>query len=526
MTKVLALAAGGGLLGAISVSVANLASSSDYTGGSLTVGIAFLAALLIMFLCNRWSARALVEMYEEVQETLRTQLAEGLRHAPLRAVETLREQHGQAVDALSLLSSSISQLVSLVQNTAFLASMTFVIAMISLKAVMIWLLTGVVIAYWLVTNLRVLGALQSRQSHDSGSFQSHVEELLDGIKQLKLDPRAGDFIVDEIHAASANLYRGQINKAVTTDQIYLVASVLFYALGFGFAVFAPESLFGLGPQLGYEMSILLALSLGPLFDFLLALPVVKQVELAVGTVLQVLDKLASIRSEAAGKGGGSFEEVTLSGLTFRYGGRRSGEETGFTVGPINLTLRAGELVFLTGGNGSGKTTLMKMLLGLYPVQGEIKWDGRVVQGERLSEYRGLFTAIFGGQFLFDRLYGLDVERERIEMLLQRFGIADVVDFDGSEFGNLELSSGQRMRLAMVVALLEDRPVCIFDEWTANQDPKSTWMYYDELLPELIREGKTVIAVSHDDRFFDRATHLIQLEKGRVAIDDRQANLAT
>lgn len=521
--RILALSAVGGLLAAGTVAAANIASNGEESSASLGLGLAFLAALAIMFWCERWSARALVELYEDVQQTLRAELAERLRSAPLRSVERLHDERGRAVGALTTLSTAVTQIVTLVQQASFLACMSFIIATVSIKALLIWLITGAAIAYWLSTNLRTLGALQSRQSRRAGTLHTKVEELLDGFMQLKLDPQASDVSTNEIHAASSDRCRGQVELTAEHDRNYLVANALFYGVGFGLAVFAPERPLGLDPLVGYEMTILLALSIGPLFNCLQAIPAVSEAESAASTVLEVLEGLAVVEGDVAGEDGGEISELELRGVAFTYETRREAGSSGFTVGPIDLTLRRGDLVFITGGNGSGKTTLMKMLLGLYPVEGLVRWDGQPVRGDHLARYRGLFTAIFGGQFLFDRLYGLDVPRERLDDLLERFGIADVVRFDGTRFQNLELSSGQRMRLAMVVALLEDRPVCVFDEWTANQDPKSTWFYYETLLPELIRAGKTVIAVSHDDRFFARADHLIQLEQGRVIVDRRQAS---
>lgn len=520
--RIVATAIAGGVLGAGTVGVANLASSGERTGGSLWLGLGFLAALAIMFVSNRFSARATVEVFEEIQHHLRGRLSRGLRDAPLGVVERLGEDRGRALGDLTFVSTVITQLVNVIQQAAFLLSVTLVVATISGKALLIWGVTCAAVAKWLIPGLGLLGRLQAKQSGRGGAYHAGIDDLLDGFKQVKLDPQAGDRLVGEIHAAGATLYEGHVEVAVETDRIYLVANVIFFSIGFGLSAFAPESTVGLGAAEGYEMVILLAVSLGAFFGLLQALPVVAKAESSITAVVEVIERLEQVDDAASGEPGGVFETIALDGLCFTYGAARDGEGSGFTVGPIDLTLRRGELVFVTGGNGSGKTTLMKMLLGLYPTTGVIEWDGTPVRSGRLPRYRGLYTAIFGGQFLFDRLYGLDAPVERVEALLERFGIADVVAFDGERFGHLELSSGQRMRLAMVVALLEDRPICVFDEWTANQDPETTWMYYETLLPELVAAGKTVIAVSHDDRFFDRADHLIRLERGRVTIDRKQS----
>jgi len=514
---VVATAVGGGLLGAVIVAVANLAIARGTSGGALALGLAFLVALEAMFACNRWSARAIVEAFENTQHALRQEVAEALRSAPLRAIEQLGDARGQVIGDLTFISSAITRLVTVLQQGAFLACITVVIGFISGKALLIWLVTCAVIGRQLLPGLARLKALRGQQSTRAGVLHGELEAFVEGFLQLKLDPAAADEVVGEIDRANDTLHDGLMQVSDTSDRIFLTSNTTFFAIAFGISVFAPASALGLGPELGYEMIILGSLSLGPLFGLLTGLPMVTRVEASATAIVEVLERLATARPDAPGRDGSAFDTVALAQLSFSYGGDR---DDGFTVGPIDLTLRRGELVFVTGGNGSGKTTLMKMLLGLYPCSGRIMWDGRAVGGARMADFRGLFTAIFGGQFLFDRLYGLDAPPERVEALLERFGIADVVGWDDEHFGHLELSSGQRMRLAMVVALLEDRPICVFDEWTANQDPQTTWMYYDTLLPELIAEGRTVIAVSHDDRFFDRADHLIELRHGRVVVERR------
>ena len=283
--QIVGTAIGGGVLGAGTVSMANFASAGDTVGGSLWLGLGFLAALTIMFACNRWSARVTVEVFEDIQRTLRAELSAGLRGAPIRTIEQLGDERGRAINDLTFVSTVISQLVTLIQQASFLASVTLIFAMVSGKALLIWLGTVAAIAWWLVPGLRRLGALQGEQSGRGGAFHAGVDELLDGFQQLKLDPAAGDALVDDIRGASAALYGGQVEVAIETDRTYLTANVLFFALGFGLSIFAPQSTIGLGPELGYEMSILLALSLGPMFGVLQTLPVVVKAEASLGAVM-------------------------------------------------------------------------------------------------------------------------------------------------------------------------------------------------------------------------------------------------
>ena len=194
------------------------------------------------------------------------------------------------------------------------------------------------------------------------------------------------------------------------------------------------------------------------------------------------------------------------------------------LGPLDLTLQANELLFVVGGNGSGKTTLAKMLTGLYaPESGEVRLDGEPVAEAARDRYRQLFSAVFTNFHLFDELVGLNGHGEtiwpRAQKYLELLRIDDKVTVDAAgRLSTTRLSHGQRKRLALLVAYLEDRPICVFDEWAAGQDPAFQKVFYLDLLPELKRAGKTVVVVTHDDRYFHVADRIVKLELGQVVGD--------
>ena len=175
-------------------------------------------------------------------------------------------------------------------------------------------------------------------------------------------------------------------------------------------------------------------------------------------------------------------------------------------------------MFIVGGNGSGKSTFIKLLTALYePDSGSIRWDGEQVTAANVGAYFGLFTVIFSDFHLFDRLYGIDpVDTTALRRLLFEMQLDHKVSFSDGRFSTTDLSSGQRKRLAMVVARLENRPVCVFDEWAAEQDPEFRKHYYEVLLPQLKAEGRTVVAITHDERYFHVADKVIWMEEGRIA----------
>ncbi|HRI63326.1 MAG TPA: ATP-binding cassette domain-containing protein [Polyangium sp.] len=194
-----------------------------------------------------------------------------------------------------------------------------------------------------------------------------------------------------------------------------------------------------------------------------------------------------------------------------------GGDTQFHVGPIDITIEPGEVLFIVGGNGSGKSTLLKVLTGLYtPTRGSLRVGDVVVDARNAEHYREMISVIFADFHLFSKAYGLlDVDPETVRVLLREMQIEHKTSFEEGAFTQQRLSTGQKKRLAMVLALLEDRPLFVLDEWAADQDPEFRKYFYENIIPALKRRGKTVIAVSHDDRYFPCADRVLTMEYGQV-----------
>jgi putative ATP-binding cassette transporter len=192
--------------------------------------------------------------------------------------------------------------------------------------------------------------------------------------------------------------------------------------------------------------------------------------------------------------------------------------TPFSVGPINLTIRSGEMIFVSGGNGSGKSTFLKLLTALYyPVSGVIKINDAILSEGNREAYRNLFSVIFTDYHLFKKIHGLQkIDPEKISQLLKELELTGKTRYVGEEFETLELSTGQKKRLALLVSLLEDKSIYIFDEWAADQDPIFRRKFYEEILPSLKAAGKTIIAVTHDDKYFDIADRRLKMAEGRFS----------
>ncbi|MCI5116129.1 MAG: ATP-binding cassette domain-containing protein [Candidatus Electrothrix sp. AX1] len=212
----------------------------------------------------------------------------------------------------------------------------------------------------------------------------------------------------------------------------------------------------------------------------------------------------------------SFEQfcsINIEGIKFSYP-KQDGPEQVFSVTIDELNIKSGEILFIVGGNGSGKSTLMKVLTGLYPPeQGTVSIDGQSIS---ITDYRDMFSAVFSDFHLFDRLYGLEgVDENRVGELLKITELEGKTQYEQGKFTVQDLSTGQRKRLALIIAMLEDRPIFVFDEWAADQDPYFRRYFYEDILPSLKKQGKAIIAVSHDDRYFHLADKVVRMDYGRI-----------
>jgi putative ATP-binding cassette transporter len=250
-----------------------------------------------------------------------------------------------------------------------------------------------------------------------------------------------------------------------------------------------------------------------------SLAVLRAAEAAAGHMMALKGELAAL-AEPGSEGPAEpvpadFNEIRMEGIEFAF--PAAAGEKPFTLGPMDVEIRRGEVIFVTGGNGSGKSTFIKLLTGLYhPERGRLTIDGLDISAARLADYRALMAPVFSDFHLFARLYGLgDFDRIAAEDLLRWMDMGPAVGFTGDRFTRTNLSTGQRKRLALVAALLEAKPILILDEWAADQDSHFRKKFYREVLPELRRRGLTIIAVTHDDRYFDAADRRLHLEEGRL-----------
>jgi putative ATP-binding cassette transporter len=351
----------------------------------------------------------------------------------------------------------------------------------------------------------------------------HFKAVTDGAKEMKLNARRREAFFSKVLHPAGMSYRKQNLRGMF---IYAAANscgqgLVFAVVGLTIFVLPAYRDISLSTLTAYTLIILyLASAMQAMMNFL---PTLSRANVAIKR-LQTLERTLELHATEnysinRADPDAFWDSLELDGITHAYRGEE--EVDSFRVGPINLTVRPGELIFLAGGNGSGKTTLAKLITGLYkPESGEIRLSGRPVTDLSRDRYRQLFSVIFSDFFLFDSLLGIEHPKidEQARRLLVKFQLDRKVEVKDARLSTTNLSSGQRKRLALLTAYLEDRSIYIFDEWAADQDPLFRHILYHEILPGLKARGKTVIAITHDESYYYLADRVIKMNNGQVEYD--------
>jgi putative ATP-binding cassette transporter len=505
-----------GLGGALVVALINQALGG--TAAELpSLGLAFAGACVGVLVLRWLSQRAFLELSQRTLAELRLHVSGHLAEAPYRRIENQGQGALLAVltEDVSTISEFFVALPRLVMQGAVILGCFAYLAYLS------W------IAFGLSVSLVVLGSvshlLRVRRANKHLALARDGEDelydqfcaLLGGAKELKLNAARRAAFLSDLLAASVERVRGHRRRGLL---VYVAAgsfgAFLFFVV-IGAVVFGLGSLLPVeaGVRSGYTLVFLYMMH--PMEALLEAFPALGRTGIAVERIRAVgtgAPRVAPDAEDAPTR----IESISLEGVTHTY--RRDNEDGVFQLGPISLELRPGELVMLVGGNGSGKTTLAKLLVGLYePEAGTVRLDGASVDAAGRERYRQLFSAVFTEFHLFESLIGIDPERldERARELLVALDLAHKVQIEGGTLSTTALSRGQQKRLALLVTLLEDRPVYVFDEWAADQDPAYKDVFYHQLLPMLRTRGKAVFVITHDDRYFHLADRCLKLESGRL-----------
>ncbi|GLW36664.1 multidrug ABC transporter permease/ATP-binding protein [Pectobacterium carotovorum subsp. carotovorum] len=352
---------------------------------------------------------------------------------------------------------------------------------------------------------------QVREAEDR--LQKDYETVINGRKELTLNRERAQKLYEDIYQANAQDYRQNVIRADTFHLSAVNWSNIMMLGAIGAVFFMANNLGWADTNVAATYSLTLLFLRTPMLQAVGALPTLLSAQVAFNK-LKLFDLADYQESFSAAAAPVDWHTLELRDVVFRY------DDSGFEVGPINLVITRGELVFLIGGNGSGKSTLAMLLTGLYiPVSGSLLLDNRPVTAETREDYQTLFSAIFTDFHLFGQMMGrqgTEPDTALVDSWLDRLNMRHKLTLENHRVMNLQLSQGQRKRVALLLAVAEQRDILLLDEWAADQDPQFRRVFYLELLPQLRALGKTIVAISHDDHYFEHADRLLEMHQGRLS----------
>lgn len=508
-----------GICGVLLVTQINAALTAPGAAEQAALAWRFAAFAVAAMLTNMVSSVLFQRLSQRSQAELRQLISARVMAADFRRLEEIGgpRVHSALSEHSAKVADFFVSVPAILVNAITVAGCMVYLALLSwhvfLAAVVIIVLGS--LGYH-VAHLRAIRHLDAAAKEQDRLFD-HFRALVEGAKELRLNAAKRARFGSEMLGASIDRVRRGRTRGMS---IFVVSTAWGNFLIYAFIGLVLFALVGELPDRAKVMTgfaLVFVYMVAPLEQLLLVLPRANLARVSAARIDEITRDLQPGGADAApSQAQDARAALTLQGVRHRYY-HESADEM-FELGPIDLVFEPGQLNFLVGGNGSGKTTLAKLLVGLYrPDAGTLSLNGDAIADADRDRYRQHFSAIFSDFHLFERL--LDTPSPALDArgnaLLAKLHLQHKVQVQGGAFTTRALSQGQRKRLALVVAYLEDRPFLVFDEWAADQDPVFKQVFYLELLPELKAMGKTVLVISHDDRFFHVADRVIRMENGQV-----------
>ncbi|HJR28283.1 MAG TPA: cyclic peptide export ABC transporter [Pseudomonas sp.] len=513
-----------GMIGGLSVTVLlatinNALHSAD--GLTRTVVMIFAGLCVLALLTTIVSDIGTNYVGQHIIARLRKELGEKVLSAPIDQIERYRSHR-----LIPVLTHDVDTISDFAFAFAPLAiSLTVTLGCLGYLAMLSWpMFLMMLVAIAIGTTIQAIarakgmrGFYAARDCEDE--LQKHYHAIAEGAKELRIHrPRRQRMFVSGIQKTAEKICDTQIRSINTFVIAKSFGSMLFFVV-IGLAL-ALQSFWPSSDKAVMSGFVLVLLYMkGPLEHLVSTLPIISRAQIAFRRIAELSEQFSSpephLLLEDQGHKPGPVHSLELNNVRYAFPPVEGSEP--FRLGPVNLRIEQGDIVFIVGENGCGKTTLIKLLLGLYaPTEGQIRVNEQPITALNRDDYRQMFTTIFADYYLFDDLIQGDRQvPQDATRYLERLEIAHKVSVRDGAFSTTDLSTGQRKRLALVNAWLEERPVLVFDEWAADQDPTFRRIFYTELLPDLKRLGKTIIVISHDDRYFDVADQLVRMEAGKV-----------
>jgi putative ATP-binding cassette transporter len=417
-----------------------------------------------------------------------------------------------------IVSQAIVNIVAIGQSSAIVFFALIYLATLSwVASILMLVFLLVTLAIFLQVEKKATAVLKASYAEDSNIFE-FVAQFLTGFQEIKMSSRRARSFIEELVSSAKKSRDTREESLMTLGKAFSFLQIILY-IAVGMLIFVVPVLSDSFSDVVLKVTTTSLFMVGSFQSVFTSLPMIVQAEASAKQLLSLKHTLEQTHNPESSK---DVEDqylntkcLALHGVAYQY--QSLEEKRHFDLGPITTTFEAGKVYFIRGQNGSGKTTLIRVLLGLYaPTKGFITVDNQLVNQPSSSAYRDLFAVVFSDFFLFKKLYGISQENlAEGQSLIEMFQLEEKVSILDNQFDTIHLSTGQRKRLGLLEALLEDKQFLVLDEWAADQDPEFRKYFYQVIVPYIKGLGKTLIAISHDDRYFDVADEIITIDQGKL-----------
>ena len=511
-----------GVLNGLLILLVLSATGLDYRSPEQTqLLLLFVAVFAFFVICRKYLLDRTTGIVEGIITRVRIRISEKVRGAELPHFEQIGASpiYTALAEDTRTLSDSASFLVSSLSSALLVILAMLYIAVLSLPAFFMLGTLMVLGGLFYIHNARATRPALRRAAEQEHRFFDELGHLLYGFKELKIDVEKSTALFEqELKVVAHRAEDIRLDAARQFNRITVFGESFFYAL-MGVLIFVlPAFTTQQDSRTLVSVVAVLMFITSSVNDLVNAVPAVEKANIAIENIERLEARLGPVPPAPRQEASVAFERLACVGMTFHY--PEVSGRSAFQLGPIDLAVRRGEVIFIIGGNGSGKSTFLKLLCGLYPPSaGHLELNGEPVTGGLLQQYRAKFAIILQDFHLFSRLFHMRrFDQARIKQLLRAFDLASVTGVrEDGVLENTQLSKGQQKRLALLVTDLEDRDVLIFDEWAADQDPEFRRYFYNELIGSLAARGKTVIAATHDDHYFHLADRVLKMSEGKLEV---------
>lgn len=487
--------------------------------------LAFIGLMLLSFFTTLFFQHYMVQLTNSIMYSLELSIINKVRNASYESFEKLgTERLYAAISDARVLSRVPEVFVTFINS-----SITLVCSLAYLFWVSFWagltvliIMTGLLLIY-LYRNRRIENDLNKVRDLQDGYYNS-LRELLAGFKQIRISPLRNFNLFNNYilsNRSKAKTLSISVSKRYIANELtgvyswYVVLGIIIFLLPAIFKINA-------GQLAAFITTILFMMS--PVSQLIMVQPFYTGFKIAVERINKIDEQLKvnSLPTEQHLNAKSTFYNIRFENVLYRY----TKEEASFELEFEDFQLTAGEIVFIIGGNGSGKTTFINLLTGLCkPVSGRIFIDEQEVSWEAYSSFCTNMAVVYTDQYLFKENYDehdLSENNSFLSNLVKKFNLQGILRIDHEKQRvDTKLSKGQQKRLSLLLSMLEEKPLLVLDEWAAEQDPHNRRLFYTEWLAAVRNTGKTIIAVTHDDDFYDTADRIVKFHYGKIISDTDQ-----